>query len=192
MTTKKILDYFTEEVEYPSSIFENPIPMGVYWEMISTTFLNGFVNYGKPIGCWVTHRYTSKEQMIDAHVTDSGQKNWHKWHGKKSELIELLNSGKKRVYHFNLRSFEDDVLLLLKSEHEDDVYLFMWFDIDTSDCSIGKFRTTDTKDDVIQSVRNFLDHETKNKLGVFEDGIDNGVQMYDEMNLAILGGWIKF
>ena len=74
---KVITDYFEDEIEYPRNVFENPIPMNVLWSYISSTFVNGFVNYGTPIGFWVGHRYNSPECIVKAHVCDAGKTNWH-------------------------------------------------------------------------------------------------------------------
>ena len=189
---KMITDYFNDEVDYPQGVFENPLPMNELWCYISSTFVNGFVNYGKPIGAWVGHRYNSPETTVKAHVCDAGKTNWHDIEVSKKELINLLNSGTKTMYHFKLHSFEDDIFLLLKSEYQDDVYLYIWYDCDVSDCCIGKFQTSDSEEDIKQSVVNWLMKESQDKQGLFEENYDNGIQMYDELYPSILKGWLKF
>lgn len=54
---KTIFDYFIDVVDYPTEIVHNPIPYGTMWNYISSTFLNGVINYVKPISCYVIDRY---------------------------------------------------------------------------------------------------------------------------------------
>lgn len=162
---KTIWDYFEDNIEYPSEVVHNPLPYGTVWSYISSTFLNGFVNYVKPISCFVLDRYTADDEEIgDRNLTvcNKGEfGKWHKWNGTKRELITAICSGDKEMCHTDMSCFGDDITIL--AEVETDIedgkgrYMFFWFDNDVSDCSIGKFKTDDSKEQVVQSMKNWLD-----------------------------------
>ncbi len=198
---KTIWDYFEDNIDYPSEVAHKPLPYGTVWCYISSTFLNGIINYVKPISCFVLDRYTADDENIgDGNFTvcNKGEfGKWHKWAGTKKELITAITSGEKEMYHTDMNCFGDDIALLAEIEtNEEDGkgrYMFFWFDCDVSDCCIGKFETTDTKEDVIQSMKNWLD-ETKeeNKGKIVEEGYDNGIVNYSELPISFLKGWLKF
>lgn len=200
MTSKKIWDYFDENIEYPKEIAHNPIPYGTVWTYISSTFLNGIINYVKPISCFVIDRYTPDDEKIGDRNFTVCNKNefgkWHKWDGSKKELINVIISGEKEMYHTKLDCFGDDIIILAKIETENDdtdKYIFFWFDMDCSDCSIGKFETEDIESDVIQSVVNWLEEcKTENIGKIVEENIDNGIVNYHKLPLDFIKGWVSF
>jgi hypothetical protein len=198
---KTIWDYFENNVDYPSEVAHNPLPYGTVWCYISSTFLNGIINYVKPISCFVLDRYTADDENVGDRnftVRNKGEfGNWHKWDGTKKELINAITSGEKEMHHTDMNCFGDDITLLAEIEtNEDDNkgrYMFFWFDCDVSDCCIGKFETTDTKEEVIQSMINWLDeNKEENKGKVVEEGHDNGIVNYSELPICFLKGWLKF
>jgi hypothetical protein len=198
---KTIWDYFRYNISYPREVAHNSLPYGTVWCFISSTFLNGIVNYVKPISCFVLDRYTSCDKNISnrgVSVRNKGEfGKWHKWHGTKKELITAIISGEKEMYHTNMDCFGDDITLLaeIETDEKDNKgrYMFFWFDSDISDCCIGKFETTDNKEDVIQSMRNWLDEDKEENRGVaIEDGYDNGIVNYSELPISFLKGWVKF
>jgi len=186
--SKTIFDYFTDRIEYPDDVAENPLPVGTLWEYVSHIILNGFINYVKPVKWYVLDRYEEEGDTISSiPVQDKGAPGWKKWSGTKKELISVLNSGEKEAYHFNLGNFSDDVLLLAESEQRNkdkfsNRYFFFWFDCDVSDCFIGQFETADSKEQVIKSFDNTLE---------YLKGIDT-ITGYTEMKNGILKGWISF
>jgi hypothetical protein len=197
---KTIWDYFEDNYEYPKEIAHNPIPYGVVWTYVSSTFLNGFINYVKPIKCYLADRYTSDDENISDRNIDyqnNGERDWFKFNGTKKELKEKIVSGKFEMYHTKLDCFGDDILILSEIETEENEtinrYMFFWYDMDCSDCSIGKFETTDTKEQVIESMVNFLEKcKYENKDSVIKDGLDNGIINYTELPLSFLRGWVSF
>ncbi len=198
---KTIWNYFDDSIDYPKEVAHNPIPYGTVWCYISSTFLNGMINYVKPISCFVLDRYTADDENISDRnftVCNKGEfGKWYKWEGTKKELIKVITSGEKEMYHVNMNCFGDDIALLAEIEtNEEDGkgrYMFFWFDCDDSDCCIGKFETTDTKEDVIQSMRNWLDErKEENKVETVEEGYDNGIVNYSELPISFLKGWLKF
>lgn len=84
---------------------------------ISSTFLNGWINYVKPVRAFVIQRYEDDYYALSARVEQ-----WHK----------------EEHHHTQLNFFEDDVLLLARSDIGD--WWYFWFDYDVSDCCIGKFK----------------------------------------------------
>jgi len=66
---KTIWDYFEDQIEYPRDVVSNPLPYGEVWTYISSTFLNGFINYVKPIKIFLIDRYTpDNEDITDRNV----------------------------------------------------------------------------------------------------------------------------
>ena len=162
---KTIMSYFDETVEYPQDIALNPIPMNTLWCYVSSTFLNGFINHVTPLKVFVLDRYEPD----------------------KTEKIKKL----KRQIHTKLSQFGDDIIIL--SEIGENTYMFFWFDMDVSDCYIGRFETTDSKDEVIDSLTNWLNKQKEENEGEeFYEGIDNGIWDYHELPLSFLEGWISF
>ena len=196
---KKIWDYFDDTIEYPHNIVDNPIPYGEVWTYISSTFLNGFINYTKPFGCYVINRYTKESDDIsdrNTTICNKGQfGKWHKFKGTKKELIDLITSGEKEVYHTEMSCFGDDIIVI--GEVGDDYsenngkYIFFWFDMDCSDCSIGKFKTSDSKEEILESVENWLKEDfMKNKN--HEELHDENSSGYHKLPLSFIKGWVKF
>lgn len=98
----------------PNEFGDGPSP-GWRINYISSTFLNGWINYVKPIKSYVVYRY---------------------YENGRDKLIE--NIQKVNGCH-DLSKYGDDVLVLAKDDTGD--YWYFWFDNDTSDCQIGRFKT---------------------------------------------------
>ena len=178
---KNIWDYFEDSEDYPSEIVHNPLPYGTVWCYISSTFLNGIINYVTPISCYVIDRYTADDEVVREGFT-------------KRELINSIVSGEN--HQVNLHCFQDDIIILAKiktNEKDDGKYIFFWFDCDVSDCCIGKFETEDSQKDVINSVKNWLDErKEENKDFSIQPNMDNGILNYTELPLSFLKGWLSF
>ena len=82
----------------------------------------------------------------------------------------------------------------IKTENNDtNKYIFFWFDMDCSDCSIGKFETDELESDVIQSVVNWLEEcKTENVGKIVEENMDNGIVNYHQLPLSFIKGWVSF
>lgn len=193
--TKKIWDYFVDTIEYPKEIIDNPIPYGEAWTYVSNTFLNGFINYCTPIACYVVNRYTPETEDISdnkVYIRKHDDTKSNEFVGTKKELIDLFIQDKLDIYHTTLSCFSDDIVIIAKvEERESNKYIFFWFDMDVSDCSIGKFKTDDSQEQVIESVENWLTEEFKNnKEHEAEHTIESSG--YFKLPLSFLSGWIKF
>lgn len=180
-----IFDYFDDQVDYPKDIVNNPIPINTCWHYISSTFLNGFVNYIKPEILVLLDRYTSpNDQLVFKEETYT-----------KSELLELVVNGKLSTAHTNLGMFEDDIIIIGKdrSNPDSDIYMFMYFDMDVSDCSIGRFSTTDDIGDVGTKLFSWLNKLVKSKnIDMIRPNIDNGICDYTVLDPSIIKGWVEF
>jgi hypothetical protein len=192
--------YFEEHIDYPSDIIHNPLPINEMWNYVSSDILNAFINYVKPIKWYALDRYTNLDWEIDSlDETALGRYT-------KREAIKSFIDGELKFSHTNLKMFDDDCIILAEYdfkyndwEYEDDEYkelsnmnhfIFFWFDCDTSDCSIGKFRTTDSKEDVIKSLETMLNEDSKGH--TIEKQYDNGLSSYTEIPVNLLSGWISF
>ena len=71
--------------------------------------------------------------------------------------------------------------------------MFFYFDEDVSDCCIGKFETNDSKEEVIQSIINWLEREKLNNIGrTVKENTESGIINYTELPLSFIKGWVKF
>lgn len=200
MTKKKtIWDYFDDNVDYPNEVAHNPLPYGTVWCYISSTFLNAFINYVKPIKVYQLDRYECEDGTCEVDYRDKGDygANWKKFTGTKAELRKLVLDEKIQFTHTKLHLFSDDIALLAEIENNEEDskgrYMFFWFDCDVSDCCIGKFETTDTKEEVIQAMVNWLEEaKEENKGKIVEPNYDNGIVNYTELPISFLEGWLKF
>lgn len=160
--------YFSDEYEYlaPYKTLE-PFKNGLLYNFVSNTLLNGVINYVKPIKVFLMDRYT--EDVL-----------------KRNSAIKKFNTDPS--FHCNLSIFEDDIIILAYEE-ESGFYWFFWFDCDCSDCSIGRFTTEDSKEEVVESFtqwvlerqKNFCDYYHKERLG-------NAI----ELNCENIKGWVSF
>lgn len=186
MNNKEIWNYFNENIEYPKEISHNPIPYGTVWSYVSSTFLNGFINYVRPIYCCVIDRYTPDDEEIK----------YNDFNGTKKELLDLILSNKFDIHHTKLNCFQDDIIILARilTENNDlDKYMFFWFDMDCSDCCIGKFETNDSEDTVIESIKNWLNREKRENHGfTVQVNRDNGIINYHELPITFISGWVSF
>lgn len=122
-----VYDLFDDDVEYPDKdMLVNGVPIGMNYSYISTTYLNGFINYVEIIGATMIQRYlpNKPEYVIDDTIPC--------WENACIHVDNLKND-----FHTNISCSDDfdDVLILAKSS---DSYWFFWDDRDGSDCCIGR------------------------------------------------------
>ena len=135
--------YFEHREMYPRGVTDDLLPPGTLYEYISSTFLNGLINYVEIQSAWLMARYQQWQGTGDGstqtiQVMDPpGSYKWKKIEGNKQERFELLTT-ENAVCHSKLHDFGDDIVLLAKSELGKYFYLF-WFDCDVSDCEVGRF-----------------------------------------------------
>jgi len=165
--SKNIYDYFNDIIEYPE-INKEILPYNILYEYISSTFLNGFVNYAKWFKCWLIDRYYSNEA--------------------KTENIIKFNTDNHP--HTELGNLCDDIVLLGTME---DCYIFMYYDCDVSDCQIGRFKTEDQRFIIVDSVINYFKEEMEGKENIeWKENTESGIRGYTEIDCKLLTGWISF
>lgn len=134
---KKFTDYFNDHIEYPDPTSnENLLPIGVCYNYISSTFLNGWINYVNIIGAELISRYRAYSSNLE-------------------EMEKVKKYTFEEMPHFDFSTcLSDDVLILARGKNTDNSsnnqYWFFHYDKDTSDCSIGRFETNDSEQEVIE------------------------------------------
>jgi len=187
--TKTFHNYFDDIEQYPT-IGMDILPMNVLYEYVSSSFLNGFINYTTIIKAFVLGRYHDWDEVLDEGEGDISVRvppntlTWKTIHCKtKNELYkELTIPG--AMYHGKLDvDFQDDVLILSKSKVNESgewCYFYFWYDRDCSDCSIGRFKTKDTETEVIEK----FSTQCQKKYEYNEFGSK-------EIPLHYFAGWVK-
>lgn len=112
------MKYFIENEEYPKFSDSEILPLGTEYVYVSSTFLNGFINYQDIVKAVLIKRYSEADIKLP----------------------------EKPDFHTKIHEFGDDVLILSK---HNDTYWYYWFDCDVSDCCIGRFKTSDTEEEII-------------------------------------------
>lgn len=160
--------YFSDGYEYlPPYKTTEPFKNGTYYNYVSNTLLNGVINYVKLIKVYLMDRYT--EDLL-----------------KRYSAIRRFNTGPE--FHTNLGAFGDDIILLAYEE-ESGFYWFFWFDCDCSDCSIGRFTTEDSKEEVIESFTQWVLERQKNFCNYYHKEREG---MAVELNCENIKGWVSF
>lgn len=175
-----ITKYFEDRYDYPNNVTEEILPINTLWQYISSTFCNGFINYVTIKKAFLSCRYKSWDQEIDS-VSMYDNSKWTKFEGTKNQIYNIAIE-KGRIFHFDMSMFEDDVIILGKSKDNQKYWWYFWFDMDVSDCFIGRFETELPENEVIEDFTNYVkNNEAANDLGEVK-----------ELPLHMFSGWIKF
>ena len=106
---------------------------GVFYAYISSTFLNGWINYtGLVKRAWLVTRYREHVDNVAALT---------KWQADPP-------------FHADLSKLGDDVHLLTKDETGG--WWYFWYDKDCSDCAIARFKTEDGDATVLDTFDEFV------------------------------------
>jgi hypothetical protein len=171
-------EYFYETIDYPKiGQIDEILPIGTLYRFVSSTFLNGFINY-------------STESIRSAFVA-ARYKFWHAlMEDEKGEGVTKANKYRQVIesgngFHSDLSCLEDDVIVLCKTQETRDgwavgVWWFYWFDQDVSDCSIGRF-STDDSDEVVVNKFNEMVLRNASELG-----------MPKPLPRSFFSGWVRF
>ena len=131
-TEKNIFDMFVN-LEYPDSEdLVSGLKDGVMYCYVSSTYLNGYINYVDIITSYMVRHYMNENEWASS--------------------CELIDNGFD--CHTNMSNADkyDDVLIFSKSG---DFYVIFWSDRDCSDCCIGKIHKSkfNSENDAISSFK---------------------------------------
>ena len=174
--------YFNDFVDYPKDIAVNPLPFNVMYNFVSSTFLNGFINYVEIRKAFVLSHYYKWDEYKKHIVTIQSKNNkpYKKLFINKNDIYNaLIKPGAK--FHSELdRDFNDDVIILARAGETDTgmCYYYFYYDLDCSDCSISRF--------IVKEAEYLLDRKFIKHIESF-DYIDN----YKEIPMHYFSGWIS-
>lgn len=176
--------YFDHDVEYPRDIAFDPLPWGIMYNYVSSTFLNGFINYVKIEKAFLLDRYGNDEDIFSVQV-QAKPFQWVEFKGNRHEIFDrLIQPG--ATFHCRLdEDFQDDVVIFARIETDSEIaeapYMVFWYDRDCSDCCIGRFKTTDALVTVLVEFDTFV-NETQSRVN--KDG------KLKEIPLHYFKGWL--
>jgi hypothetical protein len=161
-------DYFTHHEAHPMDIPINPLPLGTVYEYVGSQFLNGLVPYVKPVRAWVVNRYLAANDEYPGELTVSFsgidmsiQDILKTTTPTKAQVISILNEPACVVTPRYDVDFQDDLVFLAivpeKKKHcKGKMWYYFWYDRDCSDCCIGRFRSTDSEENIFKSFDEFV------------------------------------
>jgi hypothetical protein len=180
--------YMPEHYEYadPTEFDIGDYGWGI--DYISSTFLDGWINYVKPIKVFAISRYTPSAKL-EARVKEFYEEDhFHtKFHPLGDDVVLLCREEFRK--HSNGQGLDNPHL----EKGEEQGYWFFWYDCDVSDCSIGRFATRDTEAEVIASFERmmkersewFYEHPGQNQNGESGDG-----KLF-ELDVKKITGWVS-
>lgn len=157
----KFEKYFKEGIAKPGikAAFD-PIPIGVRYDYVPVSYLNGFVNYGTFLKAYAIGCYRDWNDLLGKLATVRIRENrWiSKFCATPAELFDTVTEPGAVTNSELLEDFATDVILLKKIVHKDYPvqYLFFWFDSYITECCIGRFETEDSEEIVIQEFDDFI------------------------------------
>ena len=180
------------------SVDRTILPFGTRYSNVSTTFLNGFINYFEPIKAFCLCNYHSWDEPLEngkgweinlnevanldhlhqnqVHLSESHLWGTYKFF-KKKDLFKAITLP-KAINYLHVSDFRDDVVILSKNENKFDEYIFFWYNLGGR-CSIGRFKTNDTIEDVIAEFERFV-------------AIRDSDNLRKEIPLHTFADWISF
>jgi hypothetical protein len=164
----KFDDYLGNRIEYPRPASE-PLAPGVCYSYISSTFLNGWINYtGDVRKAFLVQRYRSPGETAEA-------------------LAEWI---KDPPIHPDFGDLGDDVHLVTKDETGR--WWYYHYDRDCSDCDIGILESHGDDDaTVLAAFEEWVCTRFRNTQP-YQENIENGGCCLAEIPLeTIRGGWIS-
>lgn len=160
----RIFDLFEHSEEYPKGVAERGVENNTMYSYISNTFVNGFVNYIEIFWSCVIERY----EVWDMEVVN--------------QTVQAASSH----VHTDYKGYGDDCLLLGETEN---CYWLIWFDLDVSDCMIGRMdKAKSTPEELIAFVKAFIEsHDAPINRGKNTEGITGRF-----IELPKPTGWLSF
>lgn len=68
-----VMKYFPDNIDYPNVLGGEILPDGTLWSYVSSTFLNGFINYIQPVKCYLMNRYRDWDEVREDGDLKSGR-----------------------------------------------------------------------------------------------------------------------
>ena len=125
-TGKDFFELFADSEDYPENIAERGVPQNTSFQYVSSTFVNGYVNYINVKYAIMIERYTEFNiKNIRRFIS------WLKdqFHTKYGNFLTLTAGD----------NILDDIILFGETENS---YWYIWSDRDCSDCCIGSIDKT--------------------------------------------------
>lgn len=150
---QKFMDFFDESEDYPMRpcVDDEILPWGTSYNYVPDSFLAGFLNAPKAhLSVWLLGRYRALDDIRQPDELPRYSEGGRCLQPtqpmtKEQEIAWYIQPG--RIFHTRLGMFRDDVLLLSRTEGGN--YFYFWVDQDSSDCCIGRFRTTKPEAEVL-------------------------------------------
>ena len=186
--------YFSAVIEYPRDVADDLLPTNTLWCYISSDLLSGLINYVDHLSAFVVERYVAWDSFADGEPIKVniyndpinpllGGCSW--FEGSKQAVFDKLQDP-RLVPHFKLDSFQDDVVVLAKSLSKGNFFYFFYFDMDSPHSMIGRFKTSDSNETVINNFKQYIHSYDPQYLG--------HAAVNKELNIKVLksGGWLTF
>lgn len=189
-TTKRFQDYFLHSLDYPGDrLIIYPIEIGTDYNYVASSYLDGFINYGTLVKLFVVGRCrdwfedfeSDDRNTVMINDSKTGGYNWvEKFYKDKDELFNLVTQPNAVSNLCLSQHFQDDVVILKRlTNFSENQWIYFWYDMDSSDCSIGRFTTDDNDQTVIQKFTEFVKNSEANKFGE------------REIPLHCFNGWVR-
>jgi hypothetical protein len=127
MMSNKFYKIFTDQEDYPDNIADRGIPPNTLFSYVSSSLLDGFVNYTIHHEAYLIPRYS--KFVENAHIRNQDDDN-------EVTDLETFKQTWNRSPHTEVSNAPDDVIILSESA---DSFWFFYYDQDTSDCQIGRY-----------------------------------------------------
>lgn len=133
--------------QYPGSYIQDHggIPQNTGYECVSSTILNGLVNYGYGHVGFIIARYGLVDVKTRESIVDSSHEDPEK------AYLDFATQLSKEV-HFMADG--DDWLILYETSTS---YMFMWYNRDTSDCSVERWSKESCVEVGVFDLEQFID-----------------------------------
>lgn len=199
----KYLDYGVEHPKIGGVI----LPLGIEYIDVSSSFLDGFINYYLPLrayllNCSIDWDTTFEKDDIPEILMSSKAPLLHdakytvikseyegynrlRFPTKRDIYTATLKNAKYMETNTSISMFRDDVVILGKSRLLSNEYMVFYYDTDVSNCCIGRFQTEDTQQEVIKEFDRYELYERPENRGYY-----NGQPK--PLTMDVFRGWLKW
>lgn len=215
--------FYNGSEEYPGPALIDGLIPNYICHYVSHAYLDGIVNYTKPVKVFMINRYNNRyntnvddiDNLLNTSVRKDYKSSWIKIKDlfpndkiNTDFIINKLNNKEIESCHADLSMFCDDIFLLAEinrqdTNSEEKKYVFFWYDMDCSDCSVGKI-VIENKPEVISELVNDFTEFCKLKNDdlyvkylhnhdfILEQQYQDLIPEPLEILPHVLSGWIKF